>query len=1615
MKRSNVLITLLGLVMISWFGKVHAQENSKTLPTAPAEFIEELNNRLKKFGGKEIHEYMETFTARWSGGDFTISEQERFIGHVNLMLLKNYSLETEVFSYVEIFNMIKTEENPGKINTEEFFAVTDSCIQELNRDQVRKYIKFLKVFSTDAAAFKTSNASWKFSNPTPKLTFGRTKDKELDKVFISPLMTFETTDLIYSSTQDSNRIAGTKGVLNLLNKVWRASGGRLDWSKVGLDPNDVYAEIKNDYMLNLNYAHINIDTVKFHYNSLLPGTELNGRYEDINKGYRNVNKANYPYFRSYDGGVVIDNFIPNVRYEGGFSLRGVKKIGSAYFKEVDYVEEEQPAPKGEKPDEAPEEEDDAFDWSQFGIDENSEDNPFWLDEEDEVMEDDYWEDTEPDGPSESDDPTGGGEFEGEDPYFPTFPTKIQKLVKAQLTIFRGSEPAMKLRALEFVLDMEKLVSKRTEAALFIGESDSITHPSLDVLYLVDSSEVYLMKDVKDKRSRTPYLSPFHKYYMYFDAVKWNTNENKIEFTSIIDKENQISAIESKDFYKKERWDQFKGLLPIHPIGAIYRFEALNPGISITPAGILDEHKLGEYLDAFKVELVNLEGSGFILYDRKSEEIHPLPKLYDWAKAARDRKDYDAIQILSQVDKGNNATLDLVSKNIMMNGVKFFSLSDSQFVRVLPFEEKVEILEDRDLNFGGIVAAGKLNFYGQANNQFKFEYDNYKILCDSLDSLRFILVRNPEMGFTFSPLQKALRNTSIEGVTGAIYINKPNNKNGLDVYPEYSVFDSYTNSYVYWAKPDVKGGVYSKEKLYFSIDPFVLDSLETFDESKLSFEGEFYSSEIFPRIRQKLTVMDDFTLGLKEITPDTGYSAYDGKGRFYDEIRLDGKGLQGKGKLEYLHTTAESDTFEFYFDSVKAVTKSFFLPGGEKDGAWFPEIKATQVDYKWLTKEDKVILVSDENNPIDLFQGEGKFVGELQITPEGLKGNGTLTLDNVSITSEELLFKEKDFKANRGTFRVADRNDPEKFLYVSENVNIDYDVNSHHSEFQAVEMGVANSSFPEQQYKTSLAKGTYDKSTNDLYLEAVSPKQKDNYFYSTAKSQDSLAFNGLKAYYNFDQKEIKVDSVPHIYVADAKITPDGGKVTVKFDGYVQKLSNTVVEANQETNYHRMYEAEIEILSSKNYTGKGKYDYIPVNDQDQYIDFTEIKVEKDSTLNTVAKGVIPEEQNFFLTERIIFTGETQLSAQDKYMYFKGKVKIDSENEFFKDAWFEFEDEVNPDSVFVKINQENLGKLVVGLHYIPRYRVFYSTFLQPKKDAQDKDVAIAGGGLTFDRNTKEFRIGPKDKLNGKAYRGTTSSFNDETNVITTQGLLDFPFNFVKNTIEAEFSGSWRDDMGNNEVKAELVMALNWKIVPKEAWAKLVEKFRLQTTANDNIEFTNQLLTFSLAELLDKGGKKEEKTNEFIKGVQNSVIYNDIKVAKDLPYSLVLTNVRFTYDPEYKSLYANGDVGIVGMNGEWINKMSSTNTKIEYNIGKVTPTGVPLSDTLRIYLEADEFTSVYMEYYQDVLNTWSTDEVGFNQILKDEIAKRKKEDGFRFNVVTDYEKNEFISRFINRYIWRE
>lgn len=1614
---SNLIIRT-GLILCLLFSIQGGIAQVSFFDTDPAIFIQEFASELNQSKSPTGSDAGMNLQMVWNGGDMTEEEKTEFITQVNIMVSKRFHTAPDLSNYAMIFTWLKQQTQYVKIPVQDYLQTTRSCILELEKERTSKYLRVLAEYIPEGYPIKRDKFFWHASEEEPSLMFLSLEDK--NGSYKAPVIRFGQTDLQYLTTRhnDSTLIQGTTGDFHPLSMSFVGVNGRVDWTKVGLDAEDVYCEFK-DYKLKLNYGLIKVDTVDFYYGSLFDGP-VTGKFEDGNVGYKNINKANYPYFKSYEGGIVIENFIPYVKYEGGFSLKGIRKIGSSYDIWVDYVPEE--TSFGEEgsgdswysdynsddfySDENSAAENGESEWDYSAAEEAS------FDSDDESWSDEDWDDGSEWGADES-------ETEEDLPFAEDeglgFPDQVQEHILAKLAIQRAEGTMMVLSGEAFVLDQKKMVGKNNHAVIYTSEVDSIFHPSMDVLYLAKDSTVTVKKPKRGTFASVPFTSSYHEFFLYFETIIWDLGEDNLRFTAFVDRENKVSAIESFDYFTKARFSQFKNILKFNPIGAIYRYQTLNPDKAIFPGEILAEYRLKDQQTAFERALPGLEGSGFITYDKQSNEITPLPKLRKWAIAARGKKDFDAIQIISKVDTGAHAFMNFDTKEIEMRGVPYFSLSDSVFLRVAPLDGIVKVQKHRNLQFGGTMASGRLNFYSSAEDRpsFTFDYESYKIHCDSIDSIRFVVVRNPPPGYEPTPLEKALNNTVFEGVTGAIHIDDPNNKSGKKNYAHFPVFDSYSKSYLYWEKPNIENGVYAKDKMNFSVDPFVLDSLEEFEWTNLQFDGEFNSSEIFPTFRQSLQVMEDFTLGFKAETPPGGYRIYDGNGRFNNEIILDSKGLRGDGEIEYLGTMARSDSFVFHFDSVMAEVHYFNLKRGYRGGVYFPHVEANSALYKWYTK-DSALAVSSTYEALSVFGGEAEFTGTLSITEEGMVGDGEIILGQVKIAGDSIVFNEMDFSTQNSDFIIVDEEDPEQVHFIAKNVDVSYDVWRHSSTFESKEVAADLASFPEHQYSTSLAKGQFKRSTHDLKLEGVSSYLADNYFVSIDPKQDSLNFNAKDAYYDLEKEEIVVSGVPNIFVADATITPDQKEVVIQPTGLIRTLENATIEADQETKMHRIYDATVDIFSRNEYEGGGKYDYIEINGKEQFIEFNNIKVNSD--LTTIASGPIQQNKGFYLTERIFFKGNTQLDASRKFLSFEGEVKIESENPVFKGAWFTFEKTiVNPDTVFIPIKEDLRNdmdeELTVGLNFVPENRVFYSNFLQAKEDEDDIEVLSASGGLTFDRTKKEFKIGSEDKLKNRVLKGSTVAFNDEKNTITSQGFLKFPYDFLDRTITMKMSGSWKEDMRKRQLSTNLIMGINMEILPEEPMKKLAETLVAITGANKDIDFQEGTFMRSISELLDEGNKGERETAKFLGNVRDAMISaNGIKLAQELPYTLLISGVNFNYDRDYKALYSDSEIGLIGIDGNSINKV--INSKIVYQFGRISADGEKDPDKLTIYLEVDEFNYVYFHFEEDVLYTISSYYTEYNYPLQELVDKRKSEEGFRFELATEDDPPKFKQDFVKKFI---
>ncbi len=1530
----QIILCLLGLQVSAGLWAQRLEPFS----TEPEVFIEELVSKME-YGGAIDDEAVDLLKSFWINGDLMPDEKNRMIEQINKMVGLKYGLAANIASYTQIIISLKSRENYVGLAIGDFQEVIEEALDKLSNKETMVFLDRLYEYIPEGHLKKLQRFHWKLYDQAPILEIKSIHESDTS---YAPVISFDGADLQYVSLDDSMILYNTSGYFNFLTQTLTGSDGRVDWVKVGLPSEDVYAEVLS-YNLDVNRSTFEADSVRFYYKSLIDGP-LYGYFEDRNIGARDTLSAQYPIFVSYSGNVVIEDWIPNVRYQGGFTLKGITIIGSAY---------------------------------------------------------DQWDTLR----------SGDAELPGTENIADEWQKSRRK---ARIDIKGSDRYVLHMVGETFDLSLEEVIGVNSATTIYTSDGDSIFHPGLDLSYSVDNRLIVLKKPSRGAYSHIPYTSSYHDFYLYFETLIWDVETDSVRFTSLLDKENKMAAIESFDYFKEARFNQAKHVLRFNPVGAIYRFALQHKDYPITPENIIksfdQKYNMDSQLEAFRQSLPSLESAGYIKYDKDRDEIIPQPKLFKWTLAARGKKDYDALQLISRVDTGDHAHINLKTQELNMRGVPYFAFSDSQYVVVQPLGNEVYVGKDRGLRFGGNIAAGKLNLYANKEQNFRFEYETFKIICDSVDAIKFQLVRNPPSDYEFTPLEKALSNTVFENVSGAIHIDDPNNKSGKESNSLYPVFDSYQNSYIYWDKPEIQNGVYHRDSLYFAVYPFVLDSLDSFNEQGLLFAGEFYSSEILPVIEDTLTVMPDFTLGFQVETPEEGYDIFDYKGKFYDEVILDGSGLHGKGRLEHGGLFVSSDSIIFQFDSVMAFVDSFQLDQGYHNGSYFPQLDGMQAYYIWYPKTDQVVFStieveedSVEPAPINIFNEEAEFFGELKITEDGLVGNGKLRLSEVEVNGENIILKERDFEAVGASFVIIDTLNPDIVYFEALDVNVKYDVERHEASFGPKSSRIIPSRFEQHNYFTSLNLGEYNRKDRELRLEGGSDRAGDNFFKWIDPADDTLKFFAQKALYRIDDREIDISGVPNLVVADAIITPKDLALSVGENGLIDTLFDATIEADIVAKNHYLYESSVAISSANSYTGSGKYDYIEIDENKQFINFENIEVVDSKT--TYAIGKVGNEEDFYLTDRILFKGTAELNAQNRFLRFDGEVKIESDNPVFEEEWFPFErTTVNPDSVFIPIDRymtNDEGDAVIsGLMYIPPVGEFYSSFLQPKIDSEDPELLLASGGLTVDRKTKAFRIGPEDKIKNRTYRGATVSYDDQLNLITSKGYLDFPYNFPAKTVSMEMVGAWEENVGDASIRTDLLLGINMDVLPTEPLAELVSNFHFFTVNRKDIDFLSRPLLENISELLDQGKRDDKATREFVDHVHDAMIYTDIDLAAILPYTFLLSNVDLRFDPDEGSLYSNGPIGLIGIDGKPVNKMIKA--RILYQIGEDPPFKEREPDKITIYLEVDEYNWAYFHFEGDVVRTVAPYD-NYNVPILEESEKQKGNSGFRYELAPIEEAQNF------------
>ena len=186
------------------------------------------------------------------------------------------------------------------------------------------YIEVCYNLFSENLMYKSEAVSWTASNSNYIFEF--------DTV---PVMIFPSLNLICFAKGDSAVIYNTKGVFYPTENLWIGEGGKVDWNRAGLNPNEVYAEI-DKYKIKMKSSEFFVYSVKF-YNSNYFDKPLIGKLTEKVMANITQENASYPRFDSYSKRIQIKNIAENVDYEGGFSMQGAKFIGKGDSEQDAYL------------------------------------------------------------------------------------------------------------------------------------------------------------------------------------------------------------------------------------------------------------------------------------------------------------------------------------------------------------------------------------------------------------------------------------------------------------------------------------------------------------------------------------------------------------------------------------------------------------------------------------------------------------------------------------------------------------------------------------------------------------------------------------------------------------------------------------------------------------------------------------------------------------------------------------------------------------------------------------------------------------------------------------------------------------------------------------------------------------------------------------------------------------------------------------------------------------------------------------------------------------------------------------------------------------------------------
>ena len=1139
----------------------------------------------------------------------------------------------------------------------------------------------------------------------------------------------------------------------------------------------------------------------------------------------------------------------------------------------------------------------------------------------------------------------------------------------QLFIVAEKKPIVKIEAQVFAFHPELIIAQDASVVIYFDE-DSIYHPCANFTYYPLTTELWISRTLNGL-GRAPFFDSYHKLEIFAEAAFWKTTTGTLEFRKeLFHYSDKPAFFQSQDFFDPEVMRKNTGYNDKNPMLQLWElFKSFNYQ-PIPLRHVISSFRKSQSDIIFL--LIDYAVQGFIAYDTEHEMISFKSKLADYLNNELKRRDYDN---LFWESKSHYATLNMLNFDLTIYDCEFFVLSDANIVNVYPANERVTVKKNRGVHFSGRVIGGLFDFLAR---NCSFDYDKFQLFMPQIDSMIMYSEdkSQPKNIYGEYPLRK-VKNV-VEEIAGTLYIDDPKNKSGNKNLPDYPIFESREGGKVFFDQPFILNAEYKRDTFYFLIDYFVIKNLDNFNIAETKIPGRLVSGGIFPDIHESLKLQPDNSLGFIHLTDSLGLPMFGGIAHYYHAIDLSNKGLRGKGKINFLNSTLESDSLTFYLKSVRGEIKTYHIKP-LLSSVEYPEVSINRAKLFFEPYKDELRVTSGKT-PFVIYS-ECKFEGTTALSSKFLTGNGVLNFKRAELQSKAMTLKHHAVEAGTASLRIFENEKEKKYAFTADNFDAKINFTTRKGEFTSTQ----NSSdvhFVSNSFKTKAQAFTWnsiDKNVlrfnwDDPYRnvainstsgrELVKMNSKENLLSTVVQGRRGISFNLTELDFDFERKELFARGVRYIPVGDAAIIPHNGEVTIYENAVFSRFTKARIVASRDNMYHELYNCSVQIDNGEEFRGSGYYDYTDAFSTVQTLRFDTVW----SYRATKGTTNVKPETDFTLSPHFGFSGNVELNSTQEFLTFSGGVSLLHNCDAVKFNPLRINQQINPENILIEINSKsrdiNDRKATVAVASSNETGRIYTCFGGAKDQVNDSEYITSFGFITYNNDKQAFQAASLEKLNNPQLPGNIISLYNKDCISVGEGAIDMGAKLGR--IDFNTHGQVVNYMHADSAVMHLTTSIDF-FFNEESMKIMNEHF---TNAKEVTFLNPQEDKNYIQSLINILGKEEyEKfAKESRTGIQSG------KLPAQLNVKFLFSTLNFTWSQENAAFESQRVLPLVISNGKNIYKEIPGRIVIEKKGSK---------NTLYIYFELGK-TFFFFQFENNSLYAFSSDEK-FNDAIMSTKAKDK------------------------------